>query len=187
MKIAKMLTMAALVAMAARAEQSLTVYLNPADVPTPVLYSAKHTAAKMLAVAGVRIEFRNGEPSTLQLQRDGAIFVRLANNTPNDLLPGALAFTRVPESVEITVFYDRMARFDLALRQALLAHLLAHEIAHILQGIDRHSESRVLKAKWTSDDHLNMVRQPLSFTQEDIRLIQTGLAKRTARALVAGK
>jgi len=179
--------MAALIPMAARAEQSLTVYLNPADVPAPVLYSAKHTAAKMLAVAGVRIEFRNGQPSTLQLQRDGAIFVGLANNTPNDLLPSALAFTRVPESVQITVFYDQIARFDVALRQAILAHLLAHEIAHILQGIDRHSDSGILKAKWTSDDHFNMVRQSLSFTQEDIRLIQAGLATRAAARLVAGQ
>ena len=62
-----------------------------------------------------------------------------------------------------------------ALVPYLLAHVLVHEIGHILQGIDRHSGSGVMKARWSSADYHEMARLHFGFTQEDIELIRIGL------------
>jgi len=60
----------------------------------------------------------------------------------------------------------------------LLAHVLVHEITHILQGTCRHSDTGIMKARWTHQDYMEMGQKPLSFTEEDLQLIRTGLAKR---------
>ncbi len=57
----------------------------------------------------------------------------------------------------------------------LLAHELVHEITHILQCLDRHSETGVMKARWTADDYCEMRWKPLTFTPEDIQLIHLGM------------
>jgi hypothetical protein len=67
------------------------------------------------------------------------------------------------------------------LAPALLAHVLVHEITHILQGVDRHSETGVMKARWTTADYVQIRAQPLPFTDWDIDLIQEGLASRGLR------
>jgi hypothetical protein len=63
-------------------------------------------------------------------------------------------------------------------RSALLAHVLAHEITHVLQGGDRHSETGIMQAHWTAKEIGRMASNPLSFTPEDIELINKGLAMR---------
>lgn len=60
----------------------------------------------------------------------------------------------------------------------LLAHVLVHEITHILQGTCRHSDTGIMKARWTHQDYMEMGQKPLSFTEKDLQLIRTGLAKR---------
>lgn len=62
----------------------------------------------------------------------------------------------------------------------VLSHVLVHEITHILQGAARHSEKGVMKARWTSDDLVQMSRKPLGFEREDIDLIHAGMAVSTA-------
>jgi hypothetical protein len=63
----------------------------------------------------------------------------------------------------------------------LLAHILAHEITHVLQGINRHSVSGVMKAHWSNGDCLDMAGKPLAFTEEDVYLIHRGLKRRADR------
>ena len=63
----------------------------------------------------------------------------------------------------------------------LLAHVLAHEITHVLEGIDRHSESGVMRAHWSSDEMWDMASKPLAFTEEDKYLIHRGLKVRVAK------
>jgi hypothetical protein len=69
-----------------------------------VMYQAQGRAAKAFAEVGVRIEWRTGRPSGTQPEREPAIEVRLAEDTPAEYLPGALAFAKVYEGVHITVF-----------------------------------------------------------------------------------
>ena len=84
------------------------------------------------------------------------------------------------------VFYDRLHTPSVGL-PTLLAHVLVHEITHILQGMDRHSETGVMKARWDEGDFDRMRIKALPFTELDIHLIQSGVdARRHNAALVAG-
>jgi hypothetical protein len=84
----------------------------------------------------------------------------------------------VPLGVHIRVFYDRVWSQARSLRTQLLAHVLVHEITHVLQGIDRHSDSGVMKAVWTGEDYSQMRVEPLPFAPEDVELVHVGLARR---------
>ena len=179
MKITAMVAMAAAVGMSAQAEQKVTVYMQDGSVvPAAVLRVAEFTAAKMFAGVGVRIDWRTERPAGAQLPRERAITVSMAAHTPAAYLPGALASAQVYEGVHITVFWDRVEQGTRAASRAMvLAHVLVHEITHILQGIERHSDSGVMKASWTNKDYEDMAWKPLPFTPQDIRLIHIGLAE----------
>jgi hypothetical protein len=161
----------------ARAEGNVTVYVNNDLNTRGVLYQAQERAAKAFTKIGVRIDWRIGHPSGTSSEREPAIVISLAEHAPADYLPGALAFAKVYEGVHITVFWDRIdGRARWAPDTVVLAHVLVHEITHILQGINRHSESGVMKSQWTIDDYRAMADEPLPFAPLDVELIQRGLA-----------
>jgi len=92
-----------------------------------------------------------------------------------------LAYAFPYEGVHIEVFYDRIDYGAPDVRTALLAHVLVHEITHILQGVSRHSDNGVMKARWDASDRAGMVRIPLAFEPQDVVLIHEGLKARAAR------
>jgi hypothetical protein len=187
MKVVAIVAMAAVGGITAPAARDVRVYMNNDLNTRGVVYQAQERARKAFAEVGVRIEWHTGRPPSTQPERDLAIVVRLAELTPADYLPGALAFARVYEGVHITVFWDRIeSQPRFAPPVVVLAHVLVHEITHILQGVDRHSESGVMKSQWTAEDHRAMVSKPLPFSSLDVELIQRGLDSRTdARARAA--
>jgi hypothetical protein len=186
MKIMAMVAMAMAVGISARAEQRLLVYVQDVTaVPPQVLRRAQDLAAEMFAGVGVQVEWREGRPKPAQ--GEPAIVVHMAIDTPTEFKPGAFAFARVYEGVHITVFWDRVQRMRSSLTAGVvLGHVLVHEITHILQGIDRHSETGVMKAGWTGEDFFQMTWKPLPFTPDDIYLIQRGLANRAGAGTAAG-
>ena len=109
------------------------------------------------------------------------IVIRLSVDSPWKVFPGALAVSYPFEGVDIRVFYDRVRAATSCPLRVLLAHVLAHEIGHILQGDDRHSASGVMKRRWDLSDYRRMARQPLPFTDLDIRGIRRGLDARADR------
>ncbi len=179
MKITVMAAMAVAVGMSARAEETVKVYIeDDRVVPFVLMNRARLLAAEMFAGAGVRIEWHGHTPSRGQLPV-GAVVISMASHTPKNLLPGALALALPYEGVHITVFWDRMeGDTSRATAHLVLAHVLVHEITHVLQRMERHSESGVMKACWTIEDYAEMKMKPLPFTPEDIQLIHSGLAKR---------
>ena len=179
MKTVAIVAMAAVAGITARAERNVTVYVNNDLYTGGVMHQAQEMAAKAFAEVGVRIDWRTGRPSGTQPEREPAIVIHLAENTPADYLPGALAFAKVYEG-HITVFWDRIeSQCRLAPPVVVLAHVLVHEITHILQGVDRHSESGVMKSRWTAKDQRAMASKPLPFTPLDVELIQRALDSRT--------
>jgi hypothetical protein len=62
----------------------------------------------------------------------------------------------------------------------LLGHVLAHEITHILQGVESHSASGVMKNKWDYRDYVEMQRRPLA-SQTTTFLIRRGPVYRASR------
>lgn len=110
------------------------------------------------------------------------IVIRLSLDTPREVFPKALAASYPFEGVHIRVFYDRVRTVTaICPLPVLLAHVLAHEISHILQGTDQHSTSGVMKSRWDINDYARMAREPLPFTDLDVRAIHRGLGARTER------
>jgi hypothetical protein len=179
MKITTMAAVAITVAMSARADE-VTVYMQGLSVAAaPALNRARALANEMFASVDVKIDWRIGQPSRSRLRSEKPIVVEMTNDTPGELKPGALAFARPYEGVHITLFYDRVrAATEPELTPNVLAHVLVHEITHILQGTCQHSDSGVMKARWTYTDYMEMGQKPLSFTEEDVQLIRAGLAAR---------
>jgi hypothetical protein len=158
-------------------KEKVMVYVqNDATVPDQVTNRAEDLASSMFATIDVKIVWRNGELSASSPQR--AIAIRLARNTAKAEKPGALAYAKPCEGIHVVVFWDRM---EVGLIPTeLLAHVMVHEITHILEGVSRHSESGIMRAQWSEDDHKMMKKHPLSFAPEDMELIYRGLAARNA-------
>ncbi len=158
------------------AERKVMVCMQPGtDIFTA--RQAQTVASKIFAEIGVKIEWHRQNSCPVE-----ALLVSISNSTPADLLPGALAYALPYEGTHIVVFYDRVQKtVEPAAAPYLLGHVLAHEITHILQGVNRHSESGIMKAHWEPDDFLKMKWKPLSFTGEDVTLIRLSLDARASR------
>jgi hypothetical protein len=134
---------------------------------------------------GLDVEWRLSKPqiagcSKKPLHR--TIVVALNWNTPADFHSGALAFSN-PHAVEgacVTLFMDRLKRLVAGqpfTTSFLLGNVLAHEIGHVLQGIARHSETGVLKPRWSVTEIEEMPFRRLHFTPYDANLILDGFGQ----------
>jgi hypothetical protein len=144
------------------------------------LQQAMCIASDIFAAAGVRIKWHFAEPR--RREAPIPIVVNLTSDTPDKLMPGALAYAQVFEGVHIRIFLDRIrggsVHPDSRIRTYLLAHVMAHEITHILEGTNRHSGSGLMESKWTAAEMNQMTIKPLSLAPEDVRLIHEGLLLR---------
>jgi hypothetical protein len=160
-------------------EPSVTVCIENSTVARlETLVAAKNMASQMFEKIGVRLHWK----TVGAVPPETAIVVRLAGEAPVWLQPQTIARAQPYQGVNIIVYMDRLSwtqsrRFE----PVLLAHVLVHEITHLLQASARHSESGVMKAHWTYWDRREMEKQPLPFTDYDVRLIHAGLKAR-ARA-----
>jgi hypothetical protein len=121
--------------------------------------------------AGIRIDWRGSSCP------ERAIHVEIAEGSPALERPGALAYALPYQGTRIVVFLDRLRNIAApSTVPSLLGHVIAHEVTHLLQGVVRHSCSGVMKAAWNADDYRQMRwGVPLSFTKEDLLLIQLGM------------
>jgi hypothetical protein len=175
---------APLAAAADKQEGVLFVYLHDRHlVDSTTLAGAKPIVARMFAEIGVRVEWRTGDPRPQLEQGCGrrSVAVRFAAlqhpNVDATVLAFALPYTA---GVQITVLLDQLSPLSRSKpihARALLAHVLVHEISHVLQGINRHSESGVMRALWSDDEQNQMVERPLPFTPDDVELIHCGMGE----------
>lgn len=149
------------------------VYIHNGDVPSPVQGLAQLVADRIFSRIGVHIDWRTGKlPASL---RERPILIELmAPSQQRD--SHAVAYALPYEGVHIRVFYDRIEREQN--RAIVLAHVFAHEITHILQGVVRHSDTGIMKARWTLADIDRMSIEDLPFTPLDVMLIQSGMVAR---------
>ena len=134
-------------------------------------HQAKAVSSGIFSEIGVKLQWRGRN----NCPQEG-IFITLSNNTPVSLLPDAMAYALL---THVVVFYDRVKNKPGSVA-CVLGHVVAHEIGHILQGVEHHSESGVMKAHWTGVDCREMTWRPLHFTPEDVLLINRGLEVREA-------
>ena len=164
MKITAIIAVAMGLAGTARTADRICVYMNSNNGPTDVIARAEHVSARMFAIAGVAVEWRPvvpGAEPTVPGSR--TIVVEFERNTAPDRYPGAMAYALPYEGVHIVVLYDRIltrTRDNPLHRPMILAHVMTHEITHVLQEIDRHSATGVMKARWDAKDFLNMTFSP---------------------------
>jgi hypothetical protein len=112
-----------------------------------------------------------GEPATHDLA------VEIVPHAPASFSDVALAMALpyADSGVRIVIFYDRvdpLLRGHNAPAATILGYVLAHEIAHVLQGIARHSETGIMRARWTDNDFKQMGIRVLMFTAEDVQLMR---------------
>ena len=156
----------------------MTVCLNP-GANAAIFARAAATATQILAQANVRLEWRD---SVSRCTKDGnGIIFTFSEETPANAHPGALGFALPFEGKHVVLFYDRVVKTgSTRVAPYLAGHVLAHEIVHILQGVDQHSESGLMKAHWNLREFADM-QQGLKLTQGDIDLIQTGIVTRASK------
>jgi hypothetical protein len=145
--------------------------------------TAAAQASKIFAEIGVQVAWHVGWSCPVS---KSMIQVSFSEETPAAQLPGAWAYALPYEGTHIVVFYDRInrtTRNDGA--QQLLAYVMVHEITHILQGVNRHSATGIMKAQWSPEDYFEMGRKRLGFTPGDTDLIYQGLDARATRQVGA--
>ena len=147
-----------------------------------VLSQARLQASRIMSPAGVKLDWHI-DRKFCQTGSDQVISVSVVTNAPKTFRPEALAATLPFEGVHIQVFYDRIARAGPELQPALLAYVIVHEIAHVLQSVDHHSVSGIMKTRWDFYDYTQIKRGQLRFTALDIELIQAGMAARAQPAV----
>jgi hypothetical protein len=179
-----LIVLAAVPLMAQSAGKIHACLLADDEIPRIFLARSQAITARMLATAGVVIDWRSKSASGCNEARSGTVKLKLVTNAPAGLHPGALAFAQLHEESEIVVMFDRIDRSAHGITGGvqvsnILANVMTHEITHLLQGIARHSETGVMKAHWSSQDLDEMAYGPLPFAPEDIPLIQLGMARRS--------
>ena len=174
--------LAAGIAAEAPGERKLTVYMLDGPIPCTVSFRGRAVTQKIFDRIGVKIEWRSGAPRREAAVEGRRIIVDFSTETPDKLRPGALGYAEVYEGVKITVFYDRVRTLTPQTAGVTLGHVLAHEITHLLEGVNRHSETGLMKAHWSVGDFARMAWKPLEFTPLDVQLIEDAFASRAAAA-----
>src|SRR5262249_33672461 len=132
-------------------------------------YHAQGVAAGIYSQIGVKLRWRRAGAQPPKSRTTCTIAVAFSWKTPPNWHPGAMAFSNpfALDGAAVTVFMDRLAPMvnDNPMAAAiLLGHVLAHEMGHILQGIMRHSDTGVLKERWSETEIRRMQVERLRFT-----------------------
>ena len=150
----------------------LRVYMEDianADVVTRA--EAEAVTSKIFAAAGIRVEWKVGEP---RRGETSAIVIQLDAHAEPGLHSDTAAYAQpFARGSAIHVFCDRVLHTEPSrLAPILLGHVMAHELGHVLEGVDRHSQTGIMKAHWTRDDYDDMMQHPLVLAPEDVRMIR---------------
>jgi hypothetical protein len=148
-----------------------------------VLGHAEIGAGRMFALIDLRIDWRNWNKSCPTEQ--DPIVASLTTHTPTHYFPSAFGISLPYEGTHVRIFYDRVQRLRPDLVVPVLSHILVHEIVHILEGTDSHSESGVMKFRWSQSELEQMAIRPMSFSPFDLSLLNSGIRNRHARVAAA--
>jgi hypothetical protein len=150
------------------------------DPKRQIVAAAETIADGIFSSIRVRVQWH--EPPVCPATTEVPIFMVIQTSTQKAYLSGALGVALPLEGSHVWVFYDRVSQAVPDFRvPGLLAHVMVHEIAHVLQGINRHAESGILKAYWSEREIAQIALLPLAFTPTDATLIHLGIEERRSR------
>ncbi len=157
----------------------LTICLQPPPMTDSAFFVARETVNKLMAPAGIAVAWSKKDEECANASR--AIMVKVLVTTPVDLFPGALAYAKPFKGTEMVVFLDRVVATAVSKDHIypLLGHVLAHEIIHLLQGMARHSETGLMKARWDWSELALMKGKLIPLADKDIEFAQEGLVRWT--------
>ena len=171
---------------------TIDVYMEADNPISRMLGRSKPLVSRIFIAAGVVLTWHTPiVPNTAKsIESDGRAFtIRTVPKAPKAIAEGALACARPfgSSAADITIYEDRLEQFieTSNLGYVALAYVLAHELAHVMQGIDRHSRSGILKARWSEGDCRQMRLRILGFTVEDVDLIHRGLTAKNVNRQAA--
>jgi hypothetical protein len=166
--------------------RKVTIYVQGNRFASTPVTRASKIATAMFAATGIDLQWRIAPLGIPAENGDAPIVIRMTTGERVPAQPAAMAYA-LPFSTggtSITVFWDQVQKIAGASYQfqdTLLAHVMVHEITHVLQGLNRHSGTGIMRESWTDRDYFEMKGKPLAFTSVDVEWIQAGLAKRTSR------
>ena len=167
-------------------EQPLVeVYLPPVHgVAMDLVFTrARQIVAEVYAEIGIKVVWRSAGSHPAGCRKEPLhqkIVVALAARSPGSMSEWALAYSN-PYATDGPCVKLLMDRLEPAIRLNplstgfLLGHVLAHEMGHVLQGVLRHSETGVLKARWSAGETRDMGKKRLHFTAYDTGLMLENL------------
>ena len=152
-------------------------------VAIPVLRQAQVKAAAMFHEIGVDVRIRVGSAPHPGAGTCGEpIEILLDDSTGYPGTADALAYAEPfrESGSRVHIFVDRLVgrNRDPGFANILLAHVMVHEITHVLAQSVGHSESGVMKARWSREDYQCMKWHSLPFTREDVEGLRNSLAQR---------
>ncbi|MCC6391759.1 MAG: hypothetical protein IT167_14260 [Bryobacterales bacterium] len=181
--VAALLTIATSTAKGGPAGRTLKVYVIPApDVPMTIVGPAKETVRKIYSRVGILVQYSPVFPKGGQAHREMAMVVRISTDC-DEPPQGGIAVAQPYEGSWIQVRYNRVkwAAKNPVFTSTLLGYVMAHEIAHNLQGIARHSDTGIMKARWSAEEYTRITVHELRFDPHDVHLIDLGWQSRHAR------
>ena len=164
----------------------VNVQLNSqVQLPPALLRDGQDAATRIFSGIHVRLSWGTSfmnevAVSCQEVPNNRDIAVEIIPRAPASFSGAALAMAMpyAQSGIRIEVFYDRVApllRGHHAPESQILGYVLAHEIAHVLQGVARHSETGVMRARWQENDFRQMGIGVLTFATEDVRIIYSRL------------
>jgi len=176
---------------------SVHVY-NMAQAPSSTVDRAKKEAGRILAEAGLRLDWVDCPLTSSDMDRVPECRQLRPTNLTLRIIPQAAASLKkemigfaLPDpggAIHATVFYGRAEEFAEAFSVStalVLGHAIAHEIGHLLLGSEKHSSSGLMKAQWRKSD----LRVQLRFSSKQAESMKEEVARRMERAapLSAGR
>jgi hypothetical protein len=173
-RIALLVCMAQATAHGSEAHPNLTVCMQ-VGTPDRHLISklAQVVATRIFANIGIPLDWRACEPAGESSQTP--IVVQLVSGKNEGQMSGVLGYA-VPYRRHIIIFFDRIE--GMQDDWTVLGHVMAHEITHVIQGVARHSDTGLMKPRWSNRDLRQMRYKPLPFTPEDLMLLYSALGMR---------
>jgi hypothetical protein len=144
-----------------------------------VLLSAKQAASQIFDSIGVKLLWScQDQPKHAR----NTVFIRLAEHAPSHFRKGTLAYALpfAREGVRITAFYDRLEPIlqgHLSFAGSIFGHVLAHEIAHVLERVDSHGDTGLMRGRWNEKDFESMKFHAFGFTPEDAQFIRESIER----------
>jgi hypothetical protein len=122
---------------------------------------------------------RNAAGNVLRIEMDSSPASRFGPETMAYALPYCARGTT------IHVFYARVIEDHRAIAADVMGYVIAHEIGHILEGIARHSQDGLMKARWDLKDYWRMKKLRLTFAAEDVELMHLHVERLSAGNVAA--